>query len=282
MSTKVKIGVINNKNYLFYSKLLQKQLNAIQIENEIVLIDSKLRNQDEYLNQLLLSGIIDISLKKLSSQPFYLESGIYNAIVLKRFQDNYCIYTKDKTSNLQSIFSQGIINFVVNNEILIHQLKSINSNINIEYKDLDEEGLLQMIDNETDDAIVFPEELTNGIENYFKNGKLLKLSPKEFPPPAATGIVVLQCLESNIKLRLNILEVIDNQAMWQSNVERNVMKHFEKNYSVKIGIHCEQDEASNFHVWANYSNEGKFNQIRKSSSTSFGLAENIVKIIMNE
>ena len=63
MSSKVKIGVINNENYRYYSSYLQKQLDDIQLENEIVLIDPN-KNQDIYLNQLLLSGNIDLSLKK--------------------------------------------------------------------------------------------------------------------------------------------------------------------------------------------------------------------------
>jgi len=281
MSSKVKIGVINNENYRYYSSYLQKQLDDIQLENEIVLIDPN-KNQDIYLNQLLLSGNIDLSLKKLSNQPFNLENGVCNAIVLKRFQDNYCIYSRDNIDDLQSIFSQENNSIIAYNDLLFQQIKYLYPNSKVEYKELYEEEILQIVDNDVVDTIVFPEELINGNESYFKNGKILKLSPKEFPPPAATGILVLQCMESNFKLRLKLLEIIDNLTMWQSNVERKVMHHFENIRNVNIGIHCELDIANNFHVWANYSNEGKFNQIRKSSSTSFGLAENLANIIMNE
>ena len=273
----IKIGARNTNNELFYAKKVSELLFDIAIENEIVTIESDLDNFETVSSDLLSVGYVDLVVKKLVDQKFELINGVCNAALLDRFQQNYCFYTKRKDISFQGIFEQDSNHSIlVDCDVLKESLLALNRHLNITVSTINSSNFEQIFKQTDWDAIIFLNELINGISAELIENELISLSPKEFPPAPATGIIVLQTLENNLFLRKKLVEIHQNKIGRISNVERKTQQLLSLENRNQFSIHGETDAADNFHVWANLLDNGDIKKCRISSSTTFKLAESIV------
>ncbi|MEO7175477.1 MAG: hydroxymethylbilane synthase, partial [Saprospiraceae bacterium] len=107
------------------------------------------------------------------------------------------------------------------------------------------------------------------------------LHPREFVPAPAQGVMAYQCKKDNKEIREIVKAIHQTETARLTNIERKVLQMMDGGCQVPIGVYCETDHFGHYHVWAAYSaNENEpLHRIRHSSSTSFELAETIVRLL---
>lgn len=124
------------------------------------------------------------------------------------------------------------------------------------------------------DALLLPEaDLPTDPTGFEK----LVLSPLEFVPAPAQGVVAWQCLAADIPTRQLLQRIHHSEVSACTNVERKVLRLLGDEYSGHLGVYCERDGNGFYHAVAAALVQGELRTARMSSSTNFGLAENLVR-----
>lgn len=112
--------------------------------------------------------------------------------------------------------------------------------------------------------------------------QIVELSPMEFVPAPAQGVFAWQTNADDRETRLILKNLHHPEVAAMTNIERNILKILERSGQTPVGAFCKKDAAGNFHVTAATMADGEWRQIRLSSSTSFGLAERAVKLLLRD
>ena len=67
-----------------------------------------------------------------------------------------------------------------------------------------------------------------------------------------------------------------------TNVERKVLQLMDGGCQLPLGVHCERDAAGHYHAFAACEIGGVVRRARLSSSTSYGVAEQLVAALKKE
>ena len=106
--------------------------------------------------------------------------------------------------------------------------------------------------------------------------QVVKLHPTEFVPAPAQGVLAWQTNADDRETRLVLKKLHRSDVSAVTNVERKVLNLMDGGCQLPLGVFCERDAASNFHVVAACQIAGEMRRVRLSSRTSFGLAEKVV------
>lgn len=112
--------------------------------------------------------------------------------------------------------------------------------------------------------------------------QIVELSPMEFVPAPAQGVFAWQTNADDRETRLILKNLHHPEVAAMTNIERNILKILERSGQTPVGAFCKKDAAGNFHVTAATMADGEWRQIRLSSSTSFGLAEHSIKLLLSD
>ena len=106
---------------------------------------------------------------------------------------------------------------------------------------------------------------------------VVKFNPREFVPAPGQGVVAIQCRAEDVAVRRMLKKLHQSQVGRCSNVERGVLKMMDGGCQLPLGVHCQYDINTNYHVFAAFSDSWdsplKFAQV--SSSTTDGLAQEV-------
>lgn len=107
---------------------------------------------------------------------------------------------------------------------------------------------------------------------------IVDLHPAEFVPAPAQGVLAYQCRESDVELRKKLVLIHQKAVAECTNVERAILKAMDGGCQVPLGIYCYKDVSGNFHIHAAWSPgiDQALIRVRKSQSTTFGLAESVL------
>ena len=109
--------------------------------------------------------------------------------------------------------------------------------------------------------------------------KVITMNPREFIPAPAQGVLAFQTCTDNLTVRRALKPLHQSEVSAVTNVERKVLKLLNGGCHMPLGVFCERDEMNNYHVWAAKADtwDGPVKRVRVSSSTSHGLAEEVVR-----
>lgn len=107
----------------------------------------------------------------------------------------------------------------------------------------------------------------------------VRLNPREFVPAPAQGVLAFQTLRHDLHIRRILQKIHHSEVSDCTNVERGVLRLLQGGCQMPVGVYCERDPLGNYHVWASVAEawNSPIKTARLSSSTSYGLAENILK-----
>jgi len=106
----------------------------------------------------------------------------------------------------------------------------------------------------------------------------LRLHPKEFVPAAGQGVIAYQVRAADKSTRKIIQRIHNTKTAMATNVERKVLKLMDGGCQVPLGVYCEMDSLSNYHLYGYYASSDKeLKREQLSQSTSHGLAELMVE-----
>ena len=108
---------------------------------------------------------------------------------------------------------------------------------------------------------------------------VVELNPREFVPAPAQGVLAYQTCTTDLATRRLLKNIHQSEVARVTNVERKALNLLQGGCQMPFGMYCEQDQAGNYHVWAAQAHAWNtpVARVNFSSSTSYGLAERVVK-----
>ncbi len=106
--------------------------------------------------------------------------------------------------------------------------------------------------------------------------QLIELSPMEFAPAPAQGVLVWQTNRDDRETRLILKNLHHSEVAAVTNIERKILNLMDGGCQLPLGAFCRRDVAGNFHIHAATEIGSTWRVVRLSSNTSFGLAERVV------
>ncbi len=107
---------------------------------------------------------------------------------------------------------------------------------------------------------------------------IVKFNPREFVPPPGRGVPAYATAKEDAATRRILKAVHHSETAALSNIERGALRFLGPDHAEGLGVYAERDGMGNYHVWAALALDGlPLRRVRISSSTSFQLAERLVK-----
>jgi hydroxymethylbilane synthase len=234
----------------------------------------------EHLEHALLSGDADIAIRLLSEVQIAPITGIVTTALSQRENVGEALLIRvESTDNqlfrLKSGAKVGLKTAL--QSVQLHAFRPDVVLINIATKSAAE--ILDALRGGALDAVLDAKSEL-GAWVIDKNGyELLSLHPREFIPAPAQGVYAWQVREENKTLRQLLKPLHHSDVAALTNVERKVLKLLEKDIDFPLGVYIERDAMSYYHAWAvgQFSENTPLVRVRTSSSTTHGLAEEIVE-----
>ena len=113
--------------------------------------------------------------------------------------------------------------------------------------------------------------------------EVVKFNPREFVPAPAQGVLAFQTLEADTELRQFLKQIHQSAVSNLTNIERSVLKGMGGGCHMPLGVYAERDANHNYHVWAAFAEiwDAPLKRVQHSSSTHFGLADEVIKALKN-
>lgn len=280
------IGTIGNNSGEYQGKVLIDKLDELNLISELEKIHAENELEWDYLNSisaLLNRGKIDIGVINMVSLPPHIPEGLAIGALSKRSDPAYLLLINqanvDNSSVLNIRTGSKVATASASTEIL---LKTILEDIEILRVDEDISVIMKMLENkEIDASIVSAAEVKwSGIDP--EAFKYIRLNPKEFVPAPGQGISAYLCREKDIEMRKILSHIHCKTAARQSNIERKVLQLVDKEKQSLLGVFCEEDKMSNYHVYAIIPDDSDgLKKAFLSQSTHVNLPEKIIEQLKN-
>ena len=103
------------------------------------------------------------------------------------------------------------------------------------------------------------------------------LNTREFVPSPTQGVTAWQCNSDDLTTRRILRQIHHPEVSACTNIERRVKQLMGE--ELPLGVYCARDTNGNFHTFAACAINGEMRRAHISSSTSFGVAEKVVKAL---
>ncbi len=291
---KLRIATRGSELALWQAKFVQAELASHHIDSELIIVQTrgdliqhlsfdKIEGKGFFTKEIeetLLRGEADLavhSMKDLSTQA--VEGLVLAAVSYREDPSDCLLIRKEKTDPTQPL--QLCANAVVGTSSARRKAQLLHFKSDIQINDLrgNVPTRIRKLREGAYDAIMLASAGISRLELDISDLVQIKLSPKEFIPAPAQGVLALQCLESDLDTRRILKLLHHSDVSSRTNVERKVLQLLEGGCQMPIGVYCERDTLGNYHVWASFAEswQSPVKKIRLSSNTSFELAESVVK-----
>ena len=289
----VTIGTRGSKLALWQAEFTQSELKKIGIESQLKIIKTK-GDQIQHLSfdkiegkgfftkeieQALLDGEIDLAVHSMKDMPTSQPEGLcISALSYREDSADALIVRKDcyDQNTPLGIPKNGIVGTssarrkaqikYIRNDI---QLNDIRGNVPTRLKKL-QDGQF--------DAILLATAGINRLNIDMSPYHFIRLSPKEFIPAPAQGVLAWQCKKEDKTMRRILKNLHQKDVADCTNIERRVLQLMDGGCHLPLGVYCEKDTLNNYHVWSVYSHgvDQPLRFFNMSSRTTNQLAESIV------
>lgn len=292
----LKIGTRGSKLALWQAQFTQEKLKEIGISSELIIITTqgdkiqhlsfdKIEGKGFFTKEIeeaLLKGEIDLAVHSMKDLPTTSPEGlVIGAVSYREDPADWLVIRKNALDNkhLFKLKSEAIVGTSsARRKAQMHhfrpdvQLKDIRGNVPTRLAKLQSGDF---------DAIMLAAAGLTRLQIDTVDFEIVKLSPKEFIPAPAQGVLAFQTLADNIAVRKILKKLHHPEVSKRTNIERKVLQLLGGGCHMPLGVYCEADINGNYHVWAAKADhsEGPIKSVRLSSSTSFELAEQVISAL---
>lgn len=291
---KIKIGTHQNELALYHANQTFQQLSNLGVEAELTTFQSKGDHPKHFpfdktnegnmltteIEVALLRGEVDFAVHALQDLPTTQPKGLVLAGVSKRKSPaQWLLMRKDDLADDQLLFLKEKATVGVSSANRKAQMIEFRPDIIFKEMTGNEPDCIENLRSGNYDAIMLAGENINTLGLDVSDLFTLKFNPREFVPVPGQGILAYQCCEADLEIRRLLKQLHHPETVAVSNVERKVLKLMGGNLQMPLGVYCEQDANSHYHVWAAYAKtwDAPLKRVRLSSSTNFNLAERVVE-----
>ena len=293
MEKTLRIGTRGSKLALWQAHFVQKSLQGLGVGSELIIIKTKGdRVQDlsfdkiegkgfftKEIEDALLGGAIDLAIHSMKDLPTTSPPGLVIAGVSHREDPADWLVIRREVHDPTALFglptgaTVGTSSARRKAQMLAYRpdaiLKDVRGNVPTR---------LQKLTYEQYDAVILAAAGLKRLEIDLSGYAVVRMNPKEFVSAPAQGVLAYQTLADDLETRRIIQRIHQSEVASVTNVERKVLKLLEGGCQMPVGVYCEQDRMGNYHVWAALADswQSEVRRAKYSSSTNFGLAEQIV------
>lgn len=298
MSRLIKIGTRGSRLALWQAHKVEAELSAIGFSCELVIIKTqgdkvqdlsfdKLEGKGFFTKEIedaLLASDIDVAVHSLKDLPTEQPEGLSLAGLSTRANPSDVLLIhpdshdtsqdfglkKGSTIGTSSVRRKSqILSFLPTAKVI-----DLRGNVPTRVQKLRDKGY---------DAIILAAAGLDRLELDLSDLISVRMHPKEFVPAPAQGVIAYQVRTEDKEMRKIIANIHDHDTAAQTNVERKVLKQMDGGCQTPLGVYCEIDKASNFHVYAAYAREvdKPLIKVNISQSTQHQLAERVVEKLLN-
>lgn len=292
----IRIGTRGSKLALWQADFTQQQLAAVGVQSKLVIIKTK-GDQIQHLSfdkiegkgfftkeieDALLRGEVDMAVHSMKDLPTTQPEGLVVTAVSYRDNPADWLIVRPEVKQEGQLFQlkQGAI---VGTSSARRKAQLLDFRSDIQIKDIrgNVPTRLEKLQRSDFDAILLAAAGLSRLNLDLSDFHVVQFNPKEFIPAPAQGVLAFQTTADNLDVRRILKQIHHSEVSAITNVERKVLKLMEGGCHMPLGVYCERDEQGNYHVWAAMANtwDAPLRRARLSSSTSFNLAEQIVKLL---
>jgi hydroxymethylbilane synthase len=290
----LKIGTRGSKLALWQAEFTQAELARIGVESELVIIKTK-GDQIQHLGfdkmegkgfftkeieDALLAGTVDLAVHSMKDLPTEQPEGLVITAVSYRDDPADLLLIRpeafDKTQVLK--LKPGA---VVGTSASRRKAQLLDFRPDAVVKDIrgNVPTRLDKLRKGDFDAIFLAAAGISRLGLDVSDVEIVHLDPREFVPAPAQGVLAWQTLRDDTATRLILKKIHHSEVSSATNVERRALQLMAGGCQMPLGVHCQRDAAGHYHVFAACQLEHTMRRANLSSSTHFGLAESIVKMI---
>ena len=290
----LKIGTRGSKLALWQAEFTRAELARIGVDSELVIIKTqgdvvqhlsfdKLEGKGFFTKEIedaLLRGDIDLAVHSMKDLPTSQPEGL--VITAVSYRDNPADWLIIRKTSVDSgkIFKlkEGA---VVGTSANRRKAQLIDFRPDLGLKDIrgNVPTRLEKLRSGDFDAIFLAAAGVSRLELDLTDFELVEMNPREFIPAPAQGVLAWQTNRDDTETRLILKKLHHPEISAATNVERKVLQLMDGGCQLPLGVHCERDEAGHYHAYAACEIGGSMRRARLSSSTSYGLAEQLVKAL---
>jgi hydroxymethylbilane synthase len=291
MQKTLRIGTRGSKLALWQAEFTRTELTKMGIESELVIIKTqgdliqhlsfdKMEGKGFFTKEIedaLLRGEVDLAVHSMKDMPTTQPDGLVLTAVSDREDPaDWLILRKESVEKGQDFdLKKGAI---VGTSSARRKAQMQFFRPDVELRDLrgNVPTRLEKLARGDYDAIFLAAAGVRRLDLQLVDFQVVKLSPREFIPAPAQGVLAWQTNISDRETRLILQKLHRPEVSVVTNVERKVLNLMDGGCQLPLGVFCHRDTANNFHVQAACQIGEKWRQVRLSSSTQFGLAERVV------
>ncbi len=288
------IGTRGSRLALWQAHFLQSQLKEIGVDSELKIIKTKgdkiqhlgfdkIEGKGFFTKELeeeLLNGSIDMAVHSMKDLPTTPPDGLVTTAVSYRENPADWMLMR-KEDALQGKLLQLKENAIVGTSSARRKSQIRDFRPDVVLKDIrgNVPTRIEKLLHEDFDAIILAAAGITRLEIDMSELHLVKFNPKEFVPSPAQGVLAFQTKKDDLPTRRILKKLHHPNVSELTNVERSVLKLFGGGCHMPLGVYCEKDAMSNYHVWAAMAEQwdGPLRRIQMSSSTTHSLAERVVE-----
>lgn len=234
------------------------------------------------LEEALLAGEIDLAVHSMKDMPTNQPEGLILAGV--SYRDNpadWLIVSKDAIDENRVLKLKN--NAIIGTSSARRKAQLLSIRPDLEMRDIrgNVATRVSKIGSGDCDAVMLAAAGLSRLEMDLSAYVIIPLSPKEFTPAPAQGVMAYQIRQDDVAMKRLIKTIHHPEVSAVTSVERTVLNLLEGGCQMPVGVYCERDQDGNYHVWASQATawDSPVKRVRLSSSTSANLAQRIVDML---
>ena len=299
MKSSITVGTRGSQLALWQANYVKSQLEALGVEVTLQIIKTKGDNiQHLSFNKIegkgfftkeiedaLLRGDIDMAVHSMKDLPTNSPEGlILTAVSYREDPTDMLIIRQDcKEDGLPLKLKKGAR---VGTSSARRKAQLLHIRPDLEMVDIrgNVPTRLNKLQTEQFDAIVLASAGIERLEINLSHFHTIKLNPREFVPAPAQGVLAYQTCDVDLETRRLLKHIHNSSVARCTNIERRALNLLDGGCQMPFGIYCQQDANGNYHVQAALAESWDSPIVRSSisSSTSYGLAEQIVEDLQRQ
>lgn len=290
----LKIGTRGSQLALWQANYTRSELARIGVDSELVIIQTqgdlvqhlsfgKLEGKGFFTKEIedaLLRGDIDLAVHSMKDLPTSPPEGLVITAVSYRDNPADWLIIRRESIDPKQIFKMKP-GAVVGTSASRRKAQLIDFRPDVQVKDIrgNVPTRLEKLRSGDFDAIFLAAAGVSRLELDLSDFLLVELNPREFVPAPAQGVLAWQTNQKDTATRLILKKMHHPEISACTNVERTVLQRMNGGCQLPLGVYCERDKTGNYHAFAACDMGGIMQRVRVSSSTSAGVAEQLVALL---
>lgn len=280
---KIRIGTRDSDLAVWQANFVADQLISKGFKTELVIAKDTIKgaeyNFTNAVETLLFNDLADLAVHSLKDVNTLPNNGLVLAGLSIRANPADCIILHNEAFDENQLFKikPGAI-LGTSSARRKEQILNFRPDLHIiELRGNVIERILE-VRNKKIDGIIIARAGIERLQLDLKDLRVIPLNPKEFIPAAGQGVLAYQVKEESIALRKTLMQLHQYDIALCTNVERKIFRELGASCKSSLGVYCDKDIRGMYHCHLFSKQNDKIIKIKYSQSTTFGLAEEMIKL----